>query len=467
MRVGIIGAGPAGLTAAYELARRGHEVEVFEAGPRVGGMAGSFELWGQKVDFGPHRFFSRDERVNRLWLEMTGGNHHEIRRLTRIWFEGKLLRYPLEAADALRHLGVARAWRCGVSYARQRVLKVARTPPALTFEDWVVARFGRQLFETFFRPYSEKLWGIRCDELDADFAAQRIKKFSLGQALAGALLPGLRRRHATLLDRFLYPDEGAGAVYETMAARVRELGGRIYLNTAVAAAERGGAALRLSDGSRREFEHLVSTMPLTLLARALGGLPDDVERGLSELRFRNTILVYLRLPAADLFPDQWIYVQTPELRLGRVTNFRNWQRDACAGPQQSILALEYWCQPEDALWSASDADCIALARAELRRSGLDRGVDPDAGHVSRLPRCYPVYRRGYKAHLAPLIAHLRGLPHLSVIGRYGAFKYNNQDHSILMGILAAENIAEGARHDLWSVNTDYDRYQEEVEPEGG
>lgn len=467
MRVGIIGAGPAGLTAAFELARRGHQVEVFEAGPRVGGMAGSFELWGQKVDFGPHRFFSRDPRVNRLWLEMTGGRHHQIQRLTRIWFEGRLLRYPLEPGDALRHLGLPHALRCGLSYARQRVLRTFRPAPALTFEDWVVARFGRHLFETFFRPYSEKLWGLRCDELDADFAAQRIKKFSLGQALAAAFLPGLRRRHATTLDHFHYPDEGTGAVYESMADRVRALNGRIHLNTPVTVAGHESAALRLPDGSRCLFDHLISTMPLNLLARTLGSLPEEVERSLAELRFRNTILVYLRLPAADLFPDQWIYIQTPELRLGRVTNFRNWLRHPAHTPAHSILTLEYWCQNEDALWTADDATCLALAKAELRQSGLDRGVDPADGLVVRLPRCYPVYRRGYKTHLAPVIGHLRGLPHLTVIGRYGAFKYNNQDHSILMGILAAENIAEGARHDLWSVNTDYDRYQEDIESSEG
>lgn len=463
MRVGIIGAGPAGLTAAYELARRGHAVEVFEAGPRVGGMAGSFELWGERVDYGPHRFFSRDERVNRLWLEMTEGRHHEVRRLTRIWFEGRLLRYPLEAADALLHLGPGRALRCGLSYARQRAARLLRPEPPETFEQWVVARFGRELFETFFRPYSEKLWGIRCDELDADFAAQRIKKFSLGQALAGALNARLRRRHATLLDRFWYPEGGAGAVYETMAARLRALGGRLHLDTPVAGAEKARPALRLADGSCAEFDHVISTMPLTLLARALGALPAEAERGLAELRFRNTILAYLRLPATDLFPDQWIYVQTPELRLGRVTNFRNWRRDPAAGPPHSTLALEYWCQPEDAIWSWPDEECLALARAELRRSGLDRGIEATEGRVVRLPRCYPVYRRGYKQHLAPLIQHLRTLPHLTAIGRYGAFKYNNQDHSILMGILAAENIAGEARHDLWEVNTDYDRYQEEPE----
>jgi protoporphyrinogen oxidase len=347
------------------------------------------------------------------------------------------------------------------SYFKERVHSSISAGANETFESWVVGRFGHRLYEMFFKSYSEKLWGIPCDQLDADFAVQRIKKFSLGEAVKAALGIG-GRQHKTLVDQFAYPTGGAGMIYERMAERIEEYGGVVHLNAPVRRALHQGTrvlGLELIDGRIEPFDHVISTMPLTLLVRGLGDLPREVESGLDQLRYRNTILVYLNIDNADLFRDQWIYVHSPELGTGRVTNFRNWVPTLYGDSPTSILALEYWCYDEDALWRESEENLVALASRELLATGLIGSSDILAGHVHRLRRCYPVYSRGYKQHLQPVIEHVQQFRNLQAIGRYGAFKYNNQDHSILMGVLAAESILEGRRHDLWAVNTDTD-YQE-------
>jgi len=455
----VIGAGPAGITAAYELSKAGVAVEVFEAGAAVGGLARTIELWGQRVDLGPHRFFSADRRVNALWLEVVGRGYAMVDRLTRIFHGGRYFRYPLEPWSALATLGPREAVACAASYARERL----RGPREIeSFEDWVVARFGRRLFETFFRSYSEKLWGIPCAALDADFAAQRIRRLSLWEAAKGGL--GLSGgAHRTLADRFAYPEGGTGVVYERMAAHVRRLGGEVHLGRPVArvAVERGAVqGVVLPGGEERRFDHVVSTMPLTHLVAGLEDAPAAVVRAAGELRFRNTLLVYLRIERADLFPDNWLYVQDPSLGVGRITNFRNWHHSLTQGDPATILALESWCGDEDPDWTAPDEALIARAARELRATGLDGGAPVAAGHVVRIRRCYPVYRRGYRDHVAAIRAHVEGIAGLHAIGRYGAFKYNNQDHSILMGILAARAIVRGERGLAWDVNADHDEYHE-------
>jgi protoporphyrinogen oxidase len=461
MKVGIIGAGPAGMTAAYQLARSGVRVEVFEASPHVGGLARTLDLWGQRVDLGPHRFFSRDHRVNHVWHEVAAGDYQVIKRLTRIYYDDKYYDYPLRPANALQNMGVVNAVSCVMSYARQRMRNLRHPAVPTTFEEWIVASFGAKLFGMFFKSYSEKLWGIRCDELDADFAAQRIKKFSLGGALLSAL--GLDRdRHTTLADEFPHPLAGTGMIYQRMAASVRENGGAVHLSTPVAGLTAEGAGLRFPDGRTREFDHIISTMPLTRLVKSLPGISREVEEAITHLTYRNTILVYLRVNNPELFPDQWLYVQSPELRVGRITNFRNWGTQLHGDSNDTILALEYWCDTGDPVWTADDDELVGLGTGELRMTGLLDHGEVLAGHVLRLPCCYPVYRAGYKQWLAPVVEHLRGLPRVTAIGRYGSFKYNNQDHSILMGLLASENILGQANHDLWSINTDYDEYQEQA-----
>ena len=458
-KVAVIGAGPAGITAAYQLAKAGVSVDVFEASPAVGGLARTIELWGQKVDLGPHRFFSSDPRVNHLWLEVIGDDYDMIDRLTRIYYKRRFFYYPLKPFNALINLGLLEATRCMTSYGVQRF---RRATEQTCFENWVVSRFGRRLFEIFFKTYSEKLWGIPCTELDSDFAAQRIKKLSLWEAVRNALCLGTKTRHKTLVDQFAYPHNGTGELYTRMAGQVRACGGTVECRRAVRRVLTSNArviGLELETGEQCFFDEVISTMPLNLLVTRLPGVPANIRTAAEALRFRNTILVYLRVDAADLFPDNWLYVHSPDLRTGRITNFRNWVPQLYGREQSSILVLEYWCNDEDELWSQSEDELIALASGELRKTGLIKDARISGGYVHRIHRCYPVYNRGYKAVLEPVQRYLNSIAGMTVIGRYGAFKYNNQDHSILMGILAAENIATGTAHDLWAINTDYE-YQE-------
>ncbi len=459
----VIGAGPAGITAAYQLSKHGHKVDVFEAAPHVGGLAKTIELWGQRVDIGPHRFFSSDTRVNKLWLEVVGRDYDMVDRLTRIYYKNRFFYYPLKPFDALTKLGVFEAFRCLLSYIRIRFSPLSDIS---TFENWVTNRFGKRLFEIFFKTYSEKLWGISCQDLDADFAAQRIKKLSLYEAIKNALLGGKGNKHKTLVDQFAYPHGGTGIVYERMADAVQKNGGRVFLKTPVhrvltKETPDGPIAcgITLEDGSTHAYDHVVSTMPISLMVSRLPQVPSEIKAAAEALKFRNTIIVYLHVQGQNLFPDNWLYVHSPDLGVGRITNFRNWSPTLLNDSPNSILALEYWCYDHDSLWTDSDEKIIAMAKEELIRTGLHKGAPISEGMVYRISRCYPVYERGYRARLEPIEAYLSSIRNLHVIGRYGAFKYNNQDHSILMGLLAAENIHSGTRHNLWDVNTDYE-YQE-------
>ena len=460
-KVAIIGAGPAGITAAYKLSQAGGiQVDLFEAGPQVGGLARSMELWNQTVDLGPHRFFSNDKRVNSLWLEVVGGDYRMVDRLTRILYNKKFYYYPLKPVDALSKLGLFEALRCLWSYAIQ---KFRPETDKSNFEGWVTGRFGRRLFEIFFKTYSEKLWGIPCTELDADFAAQRIKKLSLFEVVRNALKLTKKGEHKTLVDQFAYPIGGTGMVYMRMKESIERNGGRVHLDTGVERVINHNGVVRgiqLVNGETMEYDHVISSMPLTLLVKRLNEVPAQILDRISKLRFRNTIMVYLHVGGNDLFPDNWLYIHSQNLQAGRITNFRNWVPELFGREESTILAVEFWCYEEDEFWKWEDARLIAHAEAEIRETKLLKNSAVMAGKVIRIPRCYPVYNKGYKDNLVPVENYLSRISGLSVIGRYGAFKYNNQDHSILMGILAAENVAEGKKHNLWEINTDYDSYQE-------
>jgi protoporphyrinogen oxidase len=457
--VAIIGAGPAGLTAAYELAKRGYKVEIFEAQDKVGGMCRTITLWGCKVDLGPHRFFSSDKQINKPWLELAGNDYRMVNRQTRILYNNRFFHYPLKPMNALKNLGMIEASRCLLSYFLQKALPA---PSRGDFESWVVNRFGRRLFSIFFKNYSEKLWGIKCHELDADFATQRIKKLSLYEAIKNGFT-GNSGRHKTLVDQFAYPLYGTGMIYGRMGEFVQSRGSRIFLNTKVRRVlveNHTASGIELENGSVRCYDAIVSTMPLTTLARNLADTPARVSESLHALRFRNTVLVYLLIDGKDLFADQWLYVHSPGLSVGRITNFRNWLPDLYGNSEKTILALELWCNSDDPMWHATEESLIEIAKSDLAKTGLSKGLPIIDAAVYRIPKCYPVYSKGYLELLLPVQEYLSRIANLYPIGRYGSFKYNNQDHSILMGMLAAQKIDGNESIDLWGVNTDYENYQE-------
>ncbi|CAN5519754.1 hypothetical protein BH10ACI2_BH10ACI2_07010 [soil metagenome] len=458
-KVAVIGAGPAGMTAAYQISKRNDvEVTLFEKSNAVGGLAKSITLWDQIVDIGPHRFFSSDSRVNKFWLEIVEDNYQMVNRLTRIFYNDRFFYYPLKPLDAFAKLGIFETARCVFSYLKE---KLSPTPVKGDFESWVTSRFGKRLFDVFFKTYSEKLWGISCKELDADFAAQRIKKLSLLEAVKNAFFGG--GEHKTLVDQFAYPNGGTGMVYDRMAERFTENGGNLRLECGVNRVLTEGnrvKGLELETGERLEFDHVISSMPLSLLVSRLESAPEDIREKAGSLKFRNTILVYLKVDSVDLFRDNWLYVHSPSLKCGRITNFRNWVTNLYGDEKSSILCMEFWCNGDEEVWQLPDSDLIDLAKREIADTGLTRGAKILDGSVYRINRCYPIYSIGYRQILEPIENYLRTVENLIPIGRYGAFKYNNQDHSILMGLLAAENVVDDKCNDLWEINTDYDEYQE-------
>lgn len=468
MNVIVIGAGPAGLTAAYQLSKflnkKVQSIQLFEASHRVGGMSTSLKLWNQIVDLGPHRFFCNDKKVNDFWLEIVGNEYGMVQRLTRIYYNGKFFYYPLKAFNALFNLGFLEAVQCVLSYLPNK-LGLSKNDET-TFEGWVTQKFGKRLFHIFFKTYTEKLWGIPCSQLDADFAAQRIKKLSLSEAILNAFKIIDNKKHKTLIDEFAYPYYGTGSVYEKMKMFYERNGGKLFLNSPVKKVlveNQKVKGIELKNGEKYFADIVISSMPLSIMVEQLDEFPLELRANVHQLRYRNTILVYLNVPSENIFPDQWIYVHDHRIQTGRITNFRNWLPTLYGNEKSSILALEYWCYDEDAIWKQNENELIELAIHELYLTGLvSKDIKITEGKVIKLKNSYPVYFRNYKQILKPIQEYLKTIPNLYAIGRYGAYKYNNQDHSILMGLLAAENILENANHDLWSVNSDYDNYQEKA-----
>jgi protoporphyrinogen oxidase len=467
-----IGAGPAGLTAAYKLTAAGAQVTLLERDPvHVGGISRTETYKGFRFDVGGHRFFSRSREIEALWDEILGDQLINRPRKSRIFYQGKLFDYPLRAFDALSKLGFLESAHCMLSYLRVRLFPI-RNPK--TFEDWVSNQFGRRLFNIFFRSYTEKVWGMKCKEISADWAAQRIKGLSLGGAVRNALIPAWLRRKGntpkTLVEQFRYPRLGPGQMWETAAEKVKNAGGEVRLgmevNRLVRNAETGEWTVHAKDpeGGQHEFQadHVISSAAISELAEYLEPrLPEPVLTAARALHYRDFVTVALIIKDIDCFDDNWIYIHDSMVRVGRIQNFKSWSPHLVPDPDLNCLGLEYFCFKGDGLWEARDEDLVRLADEELIQLGLVTPGHVIDGTVIRQPKAYPVYNESYEERVALFRSWLeKHMPELHLVGRNGMHKYNNQDHAMMTALLTAENILAGERRwDVWRVNQDAEYHE--------
>lgn len=468
----VVGAGPAGLTAALELARMGTPVLVVEAGPRVGGLSQTVEHNGFRFDIGGHRFFSKIPAVTALWRSILGTDFIRRPRLSRIFYNGSFFDYPLKPINALRGLGLLRSIGIVTSYV---IAQMRPIHPEVSFEDWVTNRFGKRLYRTFFKTYTEKVWGIPCTALSARWAAQRIMGLSLASAIVNMVAPNLNRRSGktikTLIDEFEYPRLGPGMMWEAFANEVEKLGGHVRLNSKVTRIVHNGTRVEAieieAEGKRflQPASNVISTMPLRHLISGLGEqTPQEVRDAARRLKYRDFLTVALVIDEPDLFPDNWIYIHDPSVKVGRIQNFKNWSPEMVPDQSKTCLGLEYFCTVGDEIWSQSNEELIALATRELGTIGLVNPDKVEGGAVVHAPKAYPIYDEEYEGALVVIKQHLTQFENLLTVGRNGTHTYNNQDHSMVMGMMAVRNLC-GGQHDLWNLDGK-DEYLEEIH-EGG
>lgn len=471
--VAIIGAGPAGLTAAYLLTKKGFSVTVIEKDPvYVGGISRTVELDGYRFDIGGHRFFSKSKEVVDLWNEILPDDFIQRPRMSRIYYEGKFYSYPLRAFEALWNLGVWRSTLCMASFAKAKLFPNRNVR---SFQDWTVNAFGHKLFSIFFKTYTEKVWGMPCDEMSADWAAQRIK----GLSLWGAVVDGLKRSLGlnkkpndgmatkTLLETFRYPRLGPGMMWEAARDRVIEGGNQILMAHSLKqlAQDQGTERWRVvADGPDGDViinaAHVISSAPMRELAARIHPLPETLPEAM-ELKYRDFLTVALMIKSDDLFPDNWIYIHDSKVQVGRIQNFRSWSPEMVPDESVACVGLEYFCFEGDGLWASADADLIDLAKKEMAILGLCNPDDVVGGAVVRQEKAYPVYDDAYADHVLAMRTELEAVaPTLHLVGRNGMHRYNNQDHAMMTAMLTVRNIEAGTRvYDVWGVNEDAEYHE--------
>lgn len=455
----VIGAGPAGMACAWTLAAAGVPVQVVEKDALPGGLCRTLDFNGYLFDIGGHRFLSKSPEINRLWREIMQDDMLSVKRLSRIYFHKKFFSYPLSFFNTFRNLGVWESVRCIASYLRALVV---RPGDNRTFEGWIINHFGRRLYEIFFKTYTEKVWAVVCRDISADWAVQRIRGLSLKVALREIFFK-TEGRPKTLAEEFLYPRTGPGEFYQRFERRIWSLGGEFRYFTRV-------TSLRHAEGrieslvceespSGRVYElpadTVFSTMPLSLLIRAMvPQAPEPVREAASRLKFRSFLVVNVILNRPEVFPDQWIYIQDPEVRMGRIQNYKNWSPAMTRDPRKTSLGLEYFCTAGDSLWQMNDVDLIDFALTELEKTGLAERRDYVSGFVVRRENVYPVYTLGYEQHVRVIREWLESFSNLKTLGREGLFHYDNSDHALLTGIYGARNFLGEGPYNVWDVNVD-------------
>jgi protoporphyrinogen oxidase len=469
----IIGAGPAGLTAAYQLGKRGLTATVLESDTVVGGISRTVERDGWRFDIGGHRFFTKVPEVEALWHEILPDEDFLLRpRMSRVYYREKYWDYPINIANALKNFGVLESIRVGSSYLWARVNRPSKEEQVY-LEGWISARFGKRLYEHLFKSYNEKLWGRPASEISADFAAQRIKNLTFWNAVTTALKPKRRRKQAqitSLIEEFQYPKYGPGMMWETCRDKVEAAGTKIVMSSPVVRVRHSGgratSVVTATDGVETEYpcNHVISSMPFPLLLKAMDPPPPaEVLEAASKLTFRDFMTVALVVPQEYSFPDNWVYIHEPSVRVGRIQNFGSWS-PYLIKEGRTCLGLEYFVFEGDSDWTMSDEDLVARGSRELEVLRLTKADKVEAGYVVRMPKAYPVYDHEYKDNVAVMRAWLEAnAANVQPVGRNGMHKYNNQDHSMLTAMLAVENIL-GADHDTWSVNVEEDYHEEVATP---
>ncbi len=461
----VLGGGPAGLTAGYLLAKQGLPVIVLEGEDQLGGLAKTEVRDGYRFDLGGHRFFTKSKEVERLWFEVMREEFLLRPRMSRIYWNRKFLDYPLSGMDVIRKLGPVELMRASLSYLWASVTPKGKEE---TLEQWVTNRFGKRLFELFFRSYNEKLWGVPTSEIRAEWAAQRIKGLSFFSAAKAAFFGNKGNKVKSLIEEFHYPRFGPGQMWETMSERIEELGGEVRLNAPV-------TGLRIEDGRIAEVEaggellrpaQVISSLPLrATVGLAKGEAPgESVVEAASGLRYRDFLTVALVLDGEDLFPDNWIYIHEPDVQVGRIQNYRSWSPWMVPDPTKACVGLEYFCFAGDELWTMSDDALVELATKELEQIGLASRDKVERGYAVRVPKAYPMYDIDYAERVQEIRTWLEGVDNLQQVGRNGLHRYNNSDHSMLTAIRAVENITLGTTHDIWAVNAE-SVYHEEDTPD--
>jgi len=474
--VAIIGAGPAGLTAAYLLSKEGANVSVFEADPYyVGGISKTVKKDGFHFDIGGHRFFSKSKQVEDFWNEILPNDMLDRPRSSQIYYRNRFFSYPLKPFEALFKLGIIESVLCVLSYIKAKI-RPHKDPRSL--EQWVTNQFGERLFRIFFKTYTEKVWGMSCREISADWAAQRIQGLSLYSAIKNAFGLGRPKNQPrdkvikTLIDTFRYPRKGPGMMWEACAEKISALGGTVLMGTKVVALHWNEAKRKWTVHSRStldknpavsiEADHVISSAPIRELVPSIQpALPVSAAHSAQALRYRDFLTITLVLKGKELFSDNWIYIHDPSVKVGRIQNFKSWSPEMVPDPALGCYGLEYFCFEGDDLWSKPDSELVPFAWRELQKLGLSEGCQMVKGYVVRERKAYPVYDEHYVGHIENIRKAIsENLDHLHLIGRNGMHKYNNQDHAMMTAMLTAQNILAGRQiYDVWQVNQDAEYHE--------
>lgn len=465
----IMGAGPGGLCSAYVLSKAGVPATVVERAPFVGGLARTIvrdtEFGEFRFDIGGHRWFTKIDELNDLFKEVIAEELLWVNRVSRIYFDGRYVDYPLKISNALKAVGPVKSAQAMADYGRTRAMHRARPVEIVSMEDAYIDQFGPTLYELFFKRYSEKVWGLPCDQMSGDWVTQRSKGMSLVTAVKDAVVPS-KGKVVSLIDEFMYPKYGFGRLSERMAEGIGRMGNQVRLGAGVTKVHRDGnrvtgVTVETENGPELvTATNYISSIPLTVLAKIIEpAAPADVLAAADALTFRNIVTVNIMLKRRQVTPDTWLYVHDRNILFGRFHEPKNWSTAMVPGDDFTSLVVEYFCSPGDAIWNMTEEEFVKQTVDHLVNDlkFIDRSEVID-GFIIRAPRAYPSYVIGYEEPLKKIKDFIDTLENLQIIGRYGTFRYNNTDHSIETGLLAAKNIL-GEHHDLDQVNAEKEYHE--------